>query len=460
MYLAKVLQSVPWEKSMSLLPKASLSSVLTVLVGGILAFSATPVSAQFGPVMSAIGPINRSMGGAATGAPVSASGAIMWNPATLSKLSSNELDVGGELIVPHADVYSQIPANTFGPGFPPVDMAGSTGNENAVFAVPTIALSYRPEESPFTFGMGAYAIAGFGLNYPGSLTNPVLTPSPPVGLGFGPIFSQYQVMQIAPALVYDVTDRLSVSFSPLVNIGMAQLDPALFASPDDANGDGFPTYPSGTHSTQAWGAGYSLGIYYQADNWGLGASYKSRQWFQDYQFSTTNEIGLPQTINFGLDLPAIISLGGSYRGIDGVLLAADVRYLDFENTSGFGDSGFSPTGAMQGIGLQSIVAVSVGAQFEITDAFTLRTGYSWSDNPVTPAQASANVASPLVVQNVISAGCSYQLTEALVLSFCYSRALENSVSGPLTTAMGPIPGTLVKNSAAVDMYTLGATVKF
>ena len=445
---------------MSLLPKGSLSSVFTAFVGGILAFSATPASAQFGPIMSAIGPINRSMGGTATGAPVSASGAIMWNPATLSKLSSNELDVGGELIIPHTDVYSQVPANTFGPGFPPVDMAGTTGNENAVFAVPTIALSYRPEESPFTFGMGAYAIAGFGLNYAGSLTNPVLTPSPPVGLGFGPIFSQYQVMQIAPALVYDVTDRWSISFSPLVNIGMAQLDPALIATPDDANADGFPSYPSGTHSTQAWGAGYSLGTYYHGDTWGLGASYKSRQWFQDYHFSTTNEIGIPQTVNFGLDLPAIISLGGSYRGIDRVLLAADVRYLDFHNTSGFGESGFSPTGALLGIGLKSIVAVSAGAEFKITDAFTFRSGYSWSDNPVTPAQASANVASPLVIQNVISAGCSYQLTDALVLSFCYSRGLENSVAGPLTTALGPIPGTLVKSSAAVDMYTLGATVKF
>lgn len=430
---------------MSLLPKASLSSVLTVLVGGILAFSAAPAFAQFGPVMSAIGPINRSMGGTATGAPVSASGAIMWNPATLSKLSSNELDVGGELIIPHTEVFSQIPI---------LDAEGTTQNENAVFAVPTIALSYRPEESPFTFGMGAYAIAGFGLNYAGSTTNPIQAP-PPAGLGFGPIFSQYQVMQIAPALVYDVTDRLSISFSPLVNIGMAQLDPALFATPDVSGG--FPVYPSGTHSTQAWGAGYSLGIYYQADTWGLGASYKSRQWFQDYEFSTTNGAGLPETVNFGLDLPAIISIGGSYRGIDRLLLAADVRYLDFENTSGFGDSGFTPTGALLGIGLQSIVAVSLGAQYQITDAFTLRTGYSWSDNPVTPDQAAANVASPLVIQNVISAGFSYQLTDALVVSFAYSRALENSVTGPLTPM---IPGSIVKNSAAADMYTLGATVKF
>lgn len=57
-----------------------------------------------------------------------------------------------------------------------------------------------------TYGFGVYGVAGFGLNYPGSPTNPVLTPPAPTGLGFGPIFSQYQVVQIAPALVLDVTE--------------------------------------------------------------------------------------------------------------------------------------------------------------------------------------------------------------------------------------------------------------
>lgn len=431
-----------------------------LLAGLTLAYFPTPVAAQFGPVMTAAGPINRSMGGASTAAPLSAAGALMWNPATLAGLQRNELEVGAELIFPHASVSSFYPANTFGPGAPPIDLVGQSASEDSVFALPTIALAFRPENSDFTFGFGAFAVAGFGLDYEGSTTNPLLTPPPPVGLGFGPVFSQYQVLQLAPALVYDVADGLSISFSPLLDIGSAQLDPASIAAPDDANGDGFATYPRGTHSQQSWGAGFSLGAYYQAEIWGFGASYKSPQWFQGYRFNSANELGVPQSFTFNLDIPSIVSIGTSYQGIDRLLLAADLRYLDYGNAAGFGDSGFHPTGALRGIGLQSIFAASLGAQYQLTDRLSTRLGYSWSENPVSDRQSSANVASPLVIQNMLSAGATYQMTNALSLSLAYTHAFENSVAGPLVLPVGAIPGTRIQNTASVDMLTIGATVKF
>ena len=443
------------------LPRSAIfGSAVCLLAGALIGLSATPAKAQFGPVMSAAGPINRSMGGASTAAPLSANGALMWNPATLSGLKQNELDIGAELIFPHASLSSGIQAGALGPAGPPIDLGGKTRSEDSVFAVPAMSLAFRPENSRFTYGMGAFAVAGYGLNYPGSTTNPLLTPPPPVGLGFGPIFSQYQVLQIAPAIVYDVTDSLAISFSPLLDIGSAQLDPAVFASPNDANGDGFPTYPHGTHSRQSYGAGYSLGAFYRTDVWGFGASYKSQQWFQPYQFSTANELGLPITTDFSLNLPATVSLGTSYQGFDRWLLAADVRYFDYASTAGFGDKGFTPTGALRGVGLKSIFALALGTQYQVTDAMSLRMGYSWSENPVTSAQATANVASPLVVQNMLSAGASYQVSNALSLSLAYTHAFQNSVSGLITLPTGPLPGTSIRSSASVDMVTVGATVKF
>ncbi len=440
--------------------KTAFRGMVCVLAGIILGSSGASVSAQYGPVMSSAGPINRSMGGTSMAAPLSAAGALMWNPATLAGLRRNELEVGAELIFPHASLSSFIPANTFGPGAPPIDLSGTTHSQDSVFAMPTIALAFRPNDSAFTYGLGAYAVAGFGLDYAGSTTNPILTPPAPVGLGFGPVFSQYQVLQIAPAMVYNVTDGLSISFSPLLDIGSAQLDPASVAAPDDANGDGFATYPNGTHSQQSWGAGFNLGAYYQTDVWGFGAAYKSQQWFQSYRFDSANELGVPQSFGFNLDLPAIVSIGTSYQGIDRLLLAADLRYLDYNNAAGFGDSGFSPTGALRGIGLQSIFAASLGAQYQFSDALTTRVGYSWSENPVSSDQASANIASPLVIQNMLSTGASYQVTNALTLSFAYTHAFENSVSGPLVMPFGAIPGTQIKSAASVDMVTVGATVKF
>ena len=427
-----------------------------LLAALIFGLSAMPAAAQYGPLLSGTGPINRSMGGAATGAPLSASGALFWNPASLSGLDRSELDVGAELLIPHTNLSSSLPANSFGLGIPAVDLAGSTNNDNAVFALPTIALSYRPEESPFTYGLGIFAVAGFGLNYPGSALpgNPILSSQPPFGFGLGPIFSQYQVLQIAPALVYEVNEQLSVSISPLVDLGMVQLDPAVYANPN-ANG----TYPSGTHSSTAWGAGYSLGAFYKAGNWNHGVSYKSKQWFQSYNFNA-DFAGVPRTFQLGLDLPSITSVGTSYKGFDRWLLAADLRYIDFSNTGGFGDSGFSPTGALNGVGMDSIFVVALGTQYQLTDALSLRTGYSWNQNPISNSQSSANAATPLIIQNMISFGASYQLSDSFLVSLAYMHGFENSISGPFVTPFGSVPGSSVTSTTSVDSLLLGATVKF
>lgn len=432
--------------------------LLLALISGVAGPTAY---AQYGPLIAGAGPVNRSMGGAATGAPLSAGGGLMWNAATLSGLDGSQLDVGAELLFPHSTLSSSVPANTFGPGIPPIDLSGQTRSDDSVFALPTIALSHRPDGSAMTYGFGVFGVAGFGLNYPGSPTNPVLTPPPPSGLGFGPIFSEYQVVQIAPALVYDVTDQFSVSFSPLLDIGSLQLDPSVVSAPNDANGDTVFTYPAGTHSGQAWGAGFALGTYYKMDDyWSFGTSYKSPQWFESYNFNTTNELGQPGTATFNLNLPAIVSIGTSYTGIDRVMLAADVRYLDFANTNGFGDSGYSPNGALRGVGFESIFAVALGAQYQITDATSLRLGYSWNENPIPASQTAANIASPLLVQHILSAGLSYQLTNALSVSVAYTHGFENSTTGPIVLPAGAVPGTSITSTSSVDSFIIGATVKF
>lgn len=438
--------------------KGLLGGMVAVVL--ILGLTPVPALAQFGPLLSGAGPINQSMGGASTAAPLSASGALLWNPATLSGLDRSELDVGAELLFPQTRLSSSVSANTFGPGVPPVRVSGTTRNEDSVFALPTISLAYRPDESPFTYGLGIFGIAGFGLDYGGSPTNPVLTAPPPNGLGFGPIFSEYQVLQIAPALVYEVNDQFSISVSPLLNIGSLQLDPAVFSAPDDANGDTFFTYPPGTHSRTAWGAGFSLGAYYTAGDWGFGANYKSPQWFDSYSFNTTNELGQPRTAAFNLDLPAIVSVGTSYKGIDRWLLAADLRYLDFKNTDGWGDSGFAANGALRGVGFESIFVVALGTQYQLTDALSVRAGYSWNQNPISDSQTAANVASPLIIEHILSAGASYQVTDDLTLSLAYSHGFENTISGAIVLPTGAVPGTSITSTAAVDMLFVGATVKF
>jgi long-chain fatty acid transport protein len=400
------------------------------------------------------------MGGANTAAPLSAAGALFWNAATLSGLDRSQLEVAAEALYVDSRLGSTFGAGTLAPGIPPVGFGDSTRSDSGVFALPTFALAYSPECSRFTFGLGVFPVAGFGVDYAGSLTNPVLTPPPPRGIGFGPVYSDYQVMQIAPAVSYRVTDRLSVGLGPTVDVAMLKLNPALFAPPDDGNGDGFFTFPNGTHGETTWGTGFTAGVYFTGDSWAVGASYRSPQWFDTFRFNSANEVGLPRRLTVDVDLPSIISVGAAYTGLERWVFALDARYLDYASTNGFGENGFTALGSLKGLNFRSIFVVAAGVQFQLSDALALRAGYTWNETPIREADTAINLASPTILQSMASLGAAWNVTHDLTLSLFYLHAFENTIEGSMQTPFGPVPGTSVKSRVSADSIGLSATVKF
>jgi long-chain fatty acid transport protein len=396
------------------------------------------------------------MGGASTAAPVDATGALFWNPATTSALPGSSIDFSVELLYPHTRLSSSVPASAFGPGIPPIPLAGSNDGDDGVFPLPTMGLVYRPDDSRLTYGLGVFPIAGFGVNYPSSLSNPILMPQPPNGLGLGSIYSNLQVVQIAPTIAYALSNNFSIGAGPTLNLASLRVDPLFVASPN-ANG----AYATGTHTRETWGSGFQVGVYYALScAWQVGASFKSPQWFDDFRFQTVDERGRPRFATFSADLPMITSLGVAYSGIDRLLLAADFRYVDFENADGFKQKGFDATGAVRGVGWDSVFALSLGAQYQLTDSLAVRLGYSYNDNPIPDAQSSVNVGSPTIVEHTLYVGGSYQLSPALTLSLAYAHGFENTISGPLQTPFGAIPGSAVKNTTSADLVALQVSVKF
>jgi len=84
------------------------------------------------------------MGGVGTAAPLSASGALFWNPATIPGLERSELEAGAELLFPHSQVTSSVSGNAFGPGIPPGTLTGTTNSDRGAFTLPVIGLAYIP----------------------------------------------------------------------------------------------------------------------------------------------------------------------------------------------------------------------------------------------------------------------------------------------------------------------------
>jgi long-chain fatty acid transport protein len=437
------------------------STIVKLCLTATLVFGLATASAiGQGIALPAAGPINQSMGGASTAAPIDAMGALYWNPASISGLQCSEMGFGLGLLLPTTHLASSLAPNSLGPGFPPVPLQGSNRSNAGVTPVPDLALVERIDDSDWSYGVGIFAIGGFSTNYPASASNPVLTPPPPVGLGLGHVYAQLQVLQVVPTLSYQLTDRLSVGVSPTIDLAQLAVDPSVFSAPDDANGDGFASYPSATATSYTWGIGAQVGLFYKAPAWNFGFSLKSPQWFDDFRANSSNEIGQPRTLRSEFDFPLIASWGVAYTGCERWLFATDFRYFDYRNTDGFRTAAFNPDGSVAGLGWKSVFAVASGVQWHATDCWFLRMGYSYNQNPISNDVAFFNVASPLVQQHMLSIGASRKFGHSCLWSISYTHVFENSVTGPIATPLGAIPGSSVTNTTSADLLFTGASVLF
>ncbi len=351
-----------------------------------------PASGAFGQgiTVAGVGPVNRSMGGAGTAAPLEAIGALHWNPGSISALPTSEVTFGAELFL--ADVEL---ATTVG------GVSNSTSGEAGVAPIPTVGWVHHVENTPVTIGLGIYGIAGFRNNMPADPNNPLLAT--------GPIFADAEIMQIAPTISFALTERLSIGIAPTISAARIMFDP-LGPSPIT------PTATPGSGNRVHWGGGVQLGLYYITErNWHFGFSIKSPQWFEDFRFFTPSGV-----TTFDLDYPMILSLGMAYSGIEDWVFAVDVRYFDYDNTDGFSQFGWS-----------NIVTAAVGAQYRLNDCWYLRLGYSFNQNPIHEDDAFTNLSDPLIQDHNVAAGASYSIAANVDISLAYIYLVNNSRSGPL-----------------------------
>ena len=407
-----------------------------------------------GLFITATGPVNRSIGGAGTAAPLDSLGAIFWNPASITGLKQSELSVGLAGVLPNIDTSSSITGLA----------AGSTSADPGVTPLVNFGWVHRPEDSDVTFGIGVFSAGGFRTNFPGSLTNPVFLPqSNAVGVpgGLGSVFTEASFIQFVPTVALQVTDQISVGLSPTVTIGDISASPFVFDAPDDADGSGVPRSAPGVGSRSQWGGGFHAGIYFEGEEGlNLGFTFKSPQWLEAFSFNSTDELGRPRTISTELDLPLVLSWGASWTGWDRWVFATDIRYHDYSNTDGFRESGFRSDLAVAGLGWRSVVTVATGIQYEASEDLKLRIGYTYNENPIPDEQAFFNIGTALTYEHELSAGASVRINDRAWVNIAYTYFFENDISGPIVTPAGAIPGSNVTNTLSAHILDVGLTVQY
>lgn len=434
----------------------------------IFVCTAFALQAQTGHVLQGAGAVNFSMGGAATAMPADVLGALQWNPASITAFDRNAAALSVAYFTAAPEVYAAAPNEQGG------ITSGTTEDELGASPLPTLGAVFGKEDSPLAIGVSAFGISGFGVDYPETTVftdpnniNPLLV-SQQQG-GFGHLNSEYQLMQVGLTAAYEVTEGLSLGIAPTFNYSSLLIQPVPIAAPSQTLG-----YPVGEKAS-ALGFGFQAGVFYQTEmglNFGL--SYKSTQWFQDFEIEGKYLDGSAAPVtNFNMDYPSIISAGVAYTS-EVFDVALDYRLINYENTDGFektgwaiGENGF-PTGAVAGFGWDNVNVIALGVQLKFIEQVPIRLGYTYSSNPINEDNAFFSAAAPAVIGNAVQAGFSYKINDSFDISLTYHRGLTSEVSGQLMNPffitaenpLGKIPQSEIKSSMHTDVVLLGVSYAF
>ncbi len=420
--------------------------------------------AQTGHLMQGVGAVNMSMGGAATAQPLDISGAMHWNPAALSVFDGArfKLDVGMFKGTP--TLYSTIEAGAMGPGNPPMTLDGSTESELGYMPMPAMAFAWGKADSKHTFGVSVFGVSGFGVDFPEETnlpgsggfdpskpTNPINYPQN-MG-GFGHVESNYMLMQVGFTWAYSFTDKFSIGVQPTFNYHSLELAPNPLANPSQT-----ARYSKTDGAASAIGYGGQIGLFYDSQKGiKLGASYKTPQFMNEFEFDNIYLDGSTGNNKFTMDFPAIYSVGLGYsKGI--VDFALDYRYVDYAGTEGFEKTGWTQYGSVQGFGWESMSVVSAGLQLKAIKKVPLRFGYTYSTNPINEELTFYSIPATAIIAHAFQFGFSYELSDAFVFDAVYHYGIsdgktEGKMLNPMMAPVNPPYGAVDNTRVAYDMNT-------
>jgi long-chain fatty acid transport protein len=406
-------------------------------IGGSLLFVATSAAAQ-GILFPSTGARHRAMAGASTAAPIDAAGATYWNPAAMAAMVDGEVFVGVDFLYGNTFLDSAVEAT---------GAFGSNRSDSGLSGAPSFAVVTRPENSTFTYGVGVFGSVGRTIDFPGSDFNPVLKPyDPPNSFGFGPVSSRSSGLTIAPMMSKQLGKVVAVGVGAQVTSLSVSLDPAFFA-------ERLPSglFPPATHARSYWGGGFQVGILLTpSPMWNFGASFKSRQVFERFDFNSKDARGNARPLSLELSFPWILSFGAAYKGIDKTLVSFDFRHLAYDATELFGE-----LPAEGGLGWSSIWAAALGFEREVSDMIDVQGGLSWNGNPIPDAATLLNIQLPAVNQFAISGGASIDLTDRVDITGSVVYGFLNTNRGTILQ----IPGTLVEIRQDLYTFSLGLTFR-
>lgn len=383
-----------------------LVAVLTLMSASL---AATPCAALEGYFQHGYGARHKALGGAGVADGRDATVAAL-NPAGLVNVPSETI-FGLGVFSPTREVD--------GAGPPGLTASGHTESDKMYFPVPNSATSYRLGPNPFA-DVVAISFYGNGANtsYPAMARPDCLNGGTGMFCG-GRAGIDFQQVFVTVAAAKQIMPGLSVGIGPI--LGRQQFEAkglGLFSSPMDV-------------TDVSWGVGLRGGIQWTPmEGVRLGAAVVSRTYME--RFDSYSTLVAEQG---DCDAPANWQVGIAVDVRPDVTFMLDYQRIAYASVACVGNPSTNfpgtPFGEDNGpaFGWRDVDSVKFGAEWRMSEALTLRAGYSYNDSPITSRDVQLNILTPAVTKHHLTAGAEIALSRDWSLEVAGLYAPENTVSG-------------------------------
>ena len=302
----------------------------------------------------------------------SASAALATNGDSMLGLTALQWARGGAVVAAPVDVPSMM-YNPAAAGEIKIDKAGFDMSVGVLGASRSINTSESGSDNYLAMGVGSVAkltdrlslglvaggVAGLGVDFPASgATNDAS------------VVSTKSLFKVSPTLAYAITDKLTVGVAPQLGYQSLALKTPAFALPQVGE----------------FGIGASLGaIYHLTPQLQAGLAYTSKMNVHEYTFNgTAGTTTKSDKYTMKMDVPQTVAGGIAYRPMSGLLLEADIKWIDYSSTMDRVDLRNSSGATTQTLafGWSDQTVYSIAAEYEAFKGITFRAAYKYGKSPI------------------------------------------------------------------------------
>lgn len=320
-------------------------------------------------------------------------------------------------------------------------LPGTVKSDSKLFLVPHLASNWMINDKS-SFAVSIFGHGGMNTNYP---TRTFFDQSvEQTGVNLIQLF-------LGLSYAYKVADRHSLGLTALVSGQSFSAEGLSNFGPFSSD----PTKLTNNGSSTTLGIGFKLGYHGElSDQFQVGAVYQSKTitgGFDDYS-GLFAESG-------GFDIPASWTAGIVYSPVSALRIALDFKQILYSqvasianpidpmalppaflnpggNPNNPGDytpnPNYTPLGSDNGSGFgwEDMSVFKVGMEYDVSDSFTLRAGFSKGNQPVPDTEVLFNILAPGVIENHLALGMSKTLGEGgRKIHFSINHALNHTVTG-------------------------------